>query len=207
MLGLCRKMTWWTHPISLALEGGQGRHSCCTAGLPVDHTPAQNTAVPTTNLYQATAVPHNHLPKEDWCLLGCQQPLGQGTENPSKASLLLPEDIPVWTGHPDLWVMTWLVLSPTEGRLEGCSEDNLAGMVGMMVMGEEGWMQRAGGMQGRVELSPPPQVHVQQTATHQVSRPQSTVYCPALSRVRCPCHCYCHSSDRGKRLSSGLEGS
>lgn len=109
-------------------------------------------------------------------------------------------------------VLTCLVLSPTEGRVEGCSEDSLAGMavarmVGMMVMGQEGWMQRAGGMQGRVALPPPPQVHVQQMATHQVSRPQSTVYCPALSRVRCPCHCYCHTSDRGKRQSSGLEGS
>lgn len=178
----------------------------------MNHIPTQNIAVPTTSLDQATAVPHNHLPEEDWYLLGCQQPPGQGTENPSKASLQPPGDIPVWTGHPDLWVVTCLVLSPTEGRVEGCSEDNLvvmavARMVGMMVMGEEGWMQRAEGMQGRVELSPPPQVHVQQTATHQVSRPQSTVYCPALSRVRCPCHCYCHTSDRGKRLSSGLEGS
>ena len=113
------------------------------------------------------------------------------------------------------WVVTCLVLSPVVGRVVGCSEDNVVGMVvvgmglGMivMVLGEEGWMQRAGVMQGRVELSPPPQVHVQQTATHQVSRPQSTVYCPALSRVRCPSHCYCHTSDRGKRLSSGLEGS
>lgn len=72
--------------------------------------------------------------------------------------------------------------------------------------GDEG-IRRAGAMQGGVEASPPPQVHVQQVATHQVSRPQSTAYCPALSRVRCPSHCYCHTSDRGKRLSSGLEGS
>lgn len=153
-------------------------------------------------------MPHTHLPKEDWFLLGCQQPNGQGTENPRKASLQPLRDSPVCTGHPDLRVVMCLVLSPIEGQVEGSSEDMLVTrMVGMMVMGEEGWMQRAGGMQGRAELSPPPQVHVQQTATHQVSRPQSTVYCPALSRVRCPCHCYCHTSDRGKRLSSGLEGS
>lgn len=58
------------------------------------------------------------------------------------------------------------MLSPTAGRVVGCSEDNLTGMVvvGMgtvvvemmaMVVGEEGGMQRAGVMQGRVELSPP----------------------------------------------------
>lgn len=64
MLGLCRKMTWRTHPISLALEEKAGS-SCWTAALPVDRIPTQNTAVPTTSLYQATAVPHNHLPKED----------------------------------------------------------------------------------------------------------------------------------------------
>lgn len=148
------------------------------------------------------------LPKEDWCLLGCQQPPDPGTENPSKASLQPPGDSPVWTGHPDLQGVTGLVLSPVEGRVRGAVRTTWWGCQWpMMVMGEEGWMQRAGGMQGRAELSPPPQVHVQQTATHQVSRPQSTVYCPALSRVRCPCHCYCHTSDRGKRLSSGLEGS
>lgn len=44
------------------------------------------------------------------------------------------------------------MLSPTEGRVEGCSEDNLvamavARMVGMMAMGEEVWMQRARGTQ------------------------------------------------------------
>lgn len=76
-------------------------------------------------------------------------------------------------------------------------------MDGMEMKGSEG--------QGRCREEwkhpPPPQVHVQQVATHQVSRPQSTVYCPALSRVRCSSHCYCHTSDRGKRLSSGLEGS
>lgn len=186
--------------------GGRGRGRQIL--LPVDHIPPQNIAVPTTSLDQAAAVPHNHLPKEGWCLLGCQQPPAKGQRIPAKQIYSPPGDIPVWTGHPDLWVVTCLVLSPTEGRVEGCREGMaVARLVGMMVMGEEGWMQRAGGMQGRVELSPPPQVHVQQTATHQVSRPQSTVYCPALSRVRWPCHCYCHTSDRGKRLSSGLEGS
>lgn len=67
-------------------------------------------------------MPHIHLPKEDWCLLGCQ-----GTESPSKASLQPPGDSPIWTGHPDLRVVTYLVLSPMEGRVEGCSEHNLAG--------------------------------------------------------------------------------
>lgn len=48
------------------------------------------------------------------------------------------------------------------------------------------------------------QVHVQQTATHQVSRPQSTAYCPVLSRWRCQSHCYCHTPYLEMRMSSGL---
>lgn len=184
-----------TCPISPSLEEEEGEagNPCSKAGLAVDHIPTQNTAAPTTSLDQATVVPHNRLYREGWCPPGCQKPPGQVTLTYG------------------CWVVTCLVLSPEAGRVVGCSEDNLVGMVvvGMTVVveGEEGWIQRAEVMQGRVELSPPTQVHVQQTATHQVSRPQSTVYCPALSRVRCPSHCYCHTSDRGKRLSSGLEGS
>lgn len=94
-------------------------------------------------------MPHNHLPKEDWCLPGCQQPPGQGTENPSKAQ----------SGQAtltDLGVVTCLVLSPTEGRVRGAARITWQGCQWpTMVMGEEGWMQRAGGMQGRAELSPP----------------------------------------------------
>ena len=48
------------------------------------------------------------------------------------------------------------------------------------------------------------QVHVQQTATHRVSRPQSTAYCPVLSRWRCQSHCYCHTPYLEMRMSSGL---
>lgn len=47
------------------------------------------------------------------------------------------------------------MLSPAAGRVVGCTLVGL-GMAMMMVMGKEGWMQRAGVMQGRVEVSPPP---------------------------------------------------
>lgn len=146
-----------------------------------------------------------------WCPAGCQQPPGEGTKRPSIAC---PRPRGHRRGHVTLacgcWAVTCLVLSP----VAGCGEAQRGERGGDGGGGDGGGGGERGGMGatgwgdvGKGGTVPPPQVHVQQTATHQVSRPQSTVYCPALSRVRCPSHCYCRTSDRGKRLSSGLEGS
>lgn len=91
----------------------------------------------------------------------------------------------------------------------GCVSPRLSPPMGSAPMAPacSGWLVPGGAQSHTLVLAasgPIPQCQWGRSPElQQVSRPQSTVYCPALSRVRCPSHCYCHTSDRGKRLSSG----